>query len=132
MVQNTNFKILLAKPGLDGHDVGAKIIVRTLLDAGFDVVYTGMRKTPEEIVLRAQEEHVDVLGLSILSGSHLPVCRRIAELLLERGLGDLVWIVGGNIPVNDCDELKKMGVHEVFPVGTNLDSIVDFLQEKLT
>ncbi len=132
MVRNTPLKILLAKPGLDGHDVGAKIIVRTLLDAGFDVVYTGMRKTPEEIVLRAEQEHVDALGLSILSGSHLPVCRRVAELLRQRGLGDLVWIVGGNIPVNDFAELKKMGVHEVFPVGAPLDSIVDFLHEKLT
>lgn len=131
MVQNTNFKILLAKPGLDGHDVGAKIIVRTLLDAGYDVVYTGMRKTPEEIVLRVQEEHADALGLSILSGSHLPVCRRVAELLREQKLEDIVWIVGGNIPVNDCDELKKMGVHEVFPVGSKLDAIVNFFHEKL-
>ncbi len=132
MVRNTAFKILLAKPGLDGHDVGAKIVVRTLLDAGFEVVYTGMRKTPEEIVLRAEQEHVDALGLSILSGSHLPVCRRVAELLRERGLSDLVWIVGGNIPASDCAELKKMGVHEVFPVGSTLDSIVDFLRGELT
>ena len=132
MVRSTPFKILLAKPGLDGHDVGAKIIVRTLLDAGFDVVYTGLRKTPEEIVLRAEEEHVDALGLSILSGSHLPVCRRVAELLRERGLSDLVWIVGGNIPASDCAELKNIGVHEVFPVGSTLDSIVDFLLERRT
>ncbi len=132
MVKNNNLKILLAKPGLDGHDVGAKIIVRTLLDAGFEVIYTGMRKTPEEIVLRAQEERVDVLGLSILSGSHLPVCHRVAELLRERDLNELIWIVGGNIPVNDCDELKKMGVHEVFPVGAKLQSIVEYLKEKLT
>jgi len=131
MIRDTPVKILLAKPGLDGHDVGAKIIVRALLDAGFDVVYTGLRKTPEEIVLRAEEEGVDALGLSILSGSHLPICRRVAELLREHGLGDLVWIVGGNIPVSDCAELKNMGVHEVFPVGSTLDSIVEFFRGEL-
>lgn len=132
MVRNTPYRILLAKPGLDGHDVGAKIVVRTLLDAGFEVIYTGLRKTPEEIVLRAEEEHVDVLGLSTLSGSHLPICRRVGELLHERGLDDLVWIVGGNIPESDWAELKRMGVHEVFPVGSALDSIVDFLRRELT
>ena len=125
-------RILFAKPGLDGHDVGAKIVVRALIDAGFEVIYTGLRKSPEEIVRSARDEDVDVIGLSILSGSHLPICRRIKTLLEEHSLGDVLWIVGGNIPRQDHATLKEMGVAEVFSVGSPLTSIVDFIRENVS
>ncbi len=123
-------RVLLAKPGLDGHDVGAKVIVRALMDAGFDVVYTGLKKTPQEIVRRAAEEKVDVLGLSILSGSHLPLCREIAELLAGSGLDNVLWIVGGNIPRKDYGDLEALGVAAVFGFGSSAQAIVDFLRER--
>ncbi len=123
-------KILVAKPGLDGHDVGAKIIVRALMDAGFDVVYTGLRKTPEEIVRRAAQEQVDVLGLSILSGSHIPLCRQIKELLANGPLENIPWIVGGNIPRKDYGELEALGAAAVFGVGSSPQAIVDFVRER--
>lgn len=125
-------RILFGKPGLDGHDVGAKIVVRALMDAGFDVIYTGLRKSPEEIVRRARDEKVDVIGLSILSGSHIPICTQFKILLQEHGLDDVLWIVGGNIPAQDHDELKKLGVDGVFAVGTPLPSIVDFINGKVS
>ncbi len=126
-----NIKILVGKPGLDGHDVGAKVIVRALVDAGFDVAYSGLKKTPQEIVQRAVEERVDVLGLSILSGSHIPICTQIKALIRERGLSELVWIVGGNIPEQDHAALKEMGVAAVFAVGTPMQRIVDFIRENV-
>ena len=125
-----NKRILIAKPGLDGHDVGAKIVARALMDAGFEVIYTGLRKSPEEIAAIAVEEDVDVIGLSVLSGSHLPICSRFAELRSEHQLGDKLWLVGGNIPHKDIAALEKLGVDAVFPVGTPLQSIVDFINEK--
>ena len=128
---NRPIRILLAKPGLDGHDVGAKIVVRALMQAGFDVIYTGLRKTPEEIARSACDEDVDVLGLSILSGSHIPICRRLKGVLLEHGLTGILWLVGGNIPQQDCGELKALGVDAVFPVGTPTHAIVEFIREKL-
>jgi methylmalonyl-CoA mutase C-terminal domain/subunit len=123
-------KIVIAKPGLDGHDVGAKIIVRALMDAGFDVVYTGLKKTPQEIVRRAAQEQADVLGLSILSGSHVPLCRQVRELLDAAGLEHVLWIVGGNIPRADFGELKALGVAAVFGVGSSPQAIVDFVRER--
>ncbi|MHC4767899.1 MAG: cobalamin B12-binding domain-containing protein [Planctomycetota bacterium] len=123
-------RILLAKPGLDGHDVGAKIVVRALMDAGFDVVYTGLKKTPQEIVHRAVEEKVDVLGLSILSGSHLPLCQEIGDLLAGAGLDNVLWIVGGNIPNKDHRALEALGVAAVFGVGSSPQDIVDFVRER--
>jgi methylmalonyl-CoA mutase C-terminal domain/subunit len=131
MASDKKVRILLAKPGLDGHDVGAKVVVRTLMEAGFDVIYTGLRQSPEEIVRRARAEHVDVLGLSILSGSHLPICRRVQALLQEQGRAGLLWVVGGNIPDQDHEELRKLGVDAVFPVGTPLPSIVEFIRERV-
>ena len=131
-MNHKKIKVLMAKPGLDGHDVGAKIVVRTLMDAGFDVLYTGLRKSADEIASTARDEDVDVIGLSILSGSHLPLCRKLKELLEQYGLADKLWIVGGSIPRNDLDELKKLGVHGVFPFGTPLQSIVDFINERVT
>ncbi len=124
-------RILIAKPGLDGHDVGAKVVVRALLDAGFEVIYTGLRKTPEEIAAQALEEDVDVVGLSMLSGSHMPLCRRLAELLDENGLGDKLWMVGGNIPAQDREALAGLGFAGVFPTGTGFDEITAFIRENV-
>ena len=115
-------KVLLAKPGLDGHDVGAKVVVQALMEAGFDVIYTGLRQTPDAIAKAAAEAKVDVIGLSILSGAHIPLCRRIRELLQEKGLYDKLWIVGGNIPEDDRMVLRQLGFRGVFPVSyTHLD-----------
>jgi len=120
-------KVLIAKPGLDGHDVGAKVVVRALMDAGFEVIYTGLRKSPAEIAAVARDEDVDVIGLSVLSGSHLPICRKFAALRREHGLETKLWVVGGNIPEKDRDELQRIGVGGVFPFGTPLASIVEFI-----
>ena len=122
--------VLLAKPGLDGHDVGAKVMARALMEAGFDVSYTGLRKTPDEIVRRAARDQVDVLGLSILSGSHLPICEEIRDLLPEHGLESMLWVVGGNIPARDHDALRALGVDAVFGVDSSPRSVVDFIHEK--
>jgi len=119
----------MAKPGLDGHDVGAKVVARALMEAGFDVRYTGLRKSPEEIVGNAKEWQADVIGLSLLSGSHLPFCQRLGELLRQHELTGVVWVVGGVIPEEDVEKLRAMGVDRVFPVGTPLESITDFVRE---
>jgi len=130
-VSERKIKILLAKPGLDGHDVGAKVVVQALLQAGFDVAYTGLRQTPEQIAKAARDANVDVIGLSILSGSHLPLCRRLRDLLMEQGLSDKLWIVGGNIPENDRMVLKQLGYRGVFPTGSRTDDIVSFIRENV-
>ena len=124
-------KVLLAKPGLDGHDVGAKVVVQALLEAGFDVVYTGLRQTPEAIAKAAADAKVDVIGLSILSGAHIPLCRRIRELLQEKGLYDKLWIVGGNIPEDDRMVLRQLGFRGVFPTGSRTADIVAFIRENV-
>lgn len=123
-------RILVAKPGLDGHDVGAKIVVRALVDAGFEVIYTGLRQSPEMIANAARDEDVDVIALSILSGSHIPICQRLAELLKEYGLSDRLWLIGGNVPKEDHDALLKIGLDAVFNTGSKLNEIVDFIKEK--
>ena len=124
-------KVLVAKPGLDGHDVGAKVVARALADAGFEVIYTGLQKTPEAIVAAALDEDVDVIGLSILSGSHMPICARIKELMRESGIGDKIWLVGGNIPRADRPKLLEMGADGVFPTGSRLDDISSFIREQV-
>ena len=124
-------KVLLAKPGLDGHDVGAKVVVQALLDAGFEVSYTGLRQTPEAIAKVARASDVDVIGLSILSGAHLPLCRRIRDLLLDHGLHDKLWIVGGNIPEADRLVLRQLGYRGVFPTGSRTEEIVAFIRENV-
>ena len=123
-------RILVAKPGLDGHDVGAKVVVRALVDAGFEVIYTGLRQSPEMIANAARDEDVDVIALSILSGSHVPICERLAALLKEYGLDDRLWVIGGNVPKEDHDELRKIGLDAVFNTGSKLEEIVDFIKEK--
>ena len=124
-------KVLLAKPGLDGHDVGAKVVVQALLQAGFDVVYTGLRQTPEAIVKAACEANVDVIGLSILSGSHIPLCRRLRDMMFDQGLHDKLWVIGGNIPETDRMILKQLGYRGVFPTGSRTDEIVSFILENV-
>ncbi len=124
MTPDRKTRILLAKAGLDGHDVGAKVVVRSLMDAGFEVSYTGLRKSPEEIVRRARELDVDVVGVSILSGTHMPLCRRLGALRKEHALENTLWLVGGVIPEEDHEPLRALGVDAVFAVGTPLEEIV--------
>lgn len=124
--------MLIAKPGLDGHDRGARVVARSLRDAGMEVVYTGIRQTPEAIVRTALQEDVDVVGLSILSGAHLEVCPRIMRGLEENGLGQAVVIAGGIIPEEDIAELKRLGIREVFGPGTPLGRIAEFIKEAVS
>ncbi len=118
-------KILLAKPGLDGHDVGVKVLGHALVDAGFDVVYTGLRKTIEEIVRIAVDNRVDLIGLSILSGTHLVLCEQMAIEMQKAGLST-PWIVGGNIPDNDVEVIKATGATAAFPTGTTIEEVIDY------
>jgi methylmalonyl-CoA mutase C-terminal domain/subunit len=124
-------KVLMAKPGLDGHDVGAKVVVQGLKASGFEVVYLGLRQTPERIAEAAKEHNVDVIGISVLSGAHMTICGRLGELLTANGLKDKFWMVGGNIPLNDRDKLRDLGFDGVFPTGTPLDEICNKIKEKL-
>jgi methylmalonyl-CoA mutase C-terminal domain/subunit len=117
-------KILIAKPGLDGHDRGAKVVAQALRDAGHEVVYTGLKRTPEEIVAEAIQEDVDVIGLSILSGAHLLLTRRVIEGLRGAGAGDIAVVVGGTIPPRDVEPLEALGTAAIFPMGTPLRDIV--------
>lgn len=128
---NRKTRVLIAKPGLDGHETGAKLIARCLRDAGMEVIYTGVRQTPEMIVQTALQEGVDIIGLSILSGVQIEVCSRILKLLTKKGLGNVVVIVGGIIPREDVPILKGMGVKEVFGPGTDTRRVVEFAQSLL-
>jgi methylmalonyl-CoA mutase C-terminal domain/subunit len=123
-------RVLIAKPGLDGHDRGAKIVARALRDAGMEVVYTGLRQSPEQIVAAAAQEDVDIIGLSILSGAHLAICRRIVDLLREKGLSGMKVFVGGIIPAQDIPELKQIGIAEVFLPGASLEDVVRLAAER--
>ena len=120
-------RVVIAKPGLDGHDRGAKVIARALRDAGMEVIYTGLRQTPEQIVAAALQEDADVIGLSILSGAHNSICPRLMELLREKGLTDVIVVLGGIIPDADLPALKEMGIASVFRPGTSMQEIVDFI-----
>ena len=120
-------RVVIAKPGLDGHDRGAKVIARALRDAGMEVIYTGLRQTPEQIVGAALQEDADVIGLSILSGAHMHICPRVMELLKERGLSDVRVVVGGIIPDVDIPRLRDMGVTGIFLPGTPMQQIIDFI-----
>jgi methylmalonyl-CoA mutase C-terminal domain/subunit len=120
-------RVVIAKPGLDGHDRGAKVIARALRDAGMEVIYTGLRQTPEQIVSAALQEDADVIGLSILSGAHMHICPRIMELLKEKGLDDVLVVIGGIIPDVDIARLNEMGIRGVFIPGTPMQEIVDFI-----
>ena len=120
-------RVVIAKPGLDGHDRGAKVIARALRDAGMEVIYTGLRQTPEQIVSAALQEDADVIGLSILSGAHLPVCERVMTLLREEGLDDVLVLVGGIIPNQDRPRLEAIGVRGIFLPGTPMQDIIEFI-----
>jgi methylmalonyl-CoA mutase C-terminal domain/subunit len=124
MAEQRKVRVLIAKPGLDGHDRGAKIIARALRDAGFEVIYTGLHQTPEMIAETAVQEDVEVIGLSILSGAHLPICRRVVELLHERGMQDVRVFVGGIIPAQDIPELRQLGVTDVFLPGASTQDVI--------
>jgi len=123
--------VVVAKPGLDGHDRGAKVIARALRDAGMEVIYTGLHQTPEQIVETVIQEDADAVGISILSGAHMTLVPRILELLRDEGAEDVLVVLGGTIPTEDADELKKLGVAEVFGPGAPTAAIVDFLQSRV-
>ena len=120
-------RVVIAKPGLDGHDRGAKVIARALRDAGMEVIYTGLRQTPEQIAAAALQEDADVIGLSILSGAHNHIAPRLMELLKEKGLDDVLVVIGGIIPDVDIPKLKEIGIKAVFLPGTPMQEIVDFI-----
>jgi methylmalonyl-CoA mutase C-terminal domain/subunit len=122
-------RVVIAKPGLDGHDRGAKIIARALRDAGMEVIYTGLRQSPEQIVAAAVQEDADVIGLSILSGAHLPICRRVVELLREQGIDGVQLFVGGIIPAQDVVELEALGVAGIFLPGASTRDVVHAIEE---
>ena len=128
---NEKIRVVVAKPGLDGHDRGAKVIARAFRDAGFEVIYTGLRQTPEQIVNAALQEDADVIGISVLSGAHMTLCPRITELMRKEGLDDVMVVVGGIIPDQDIVELKKHGVSEVFQPGANTQDIVVYVKENV-
>ena len=124
-------KVVLGKPGLDGHDQGAKVVVRAMMDAGFEVIYTGLRQTPQQIARIALEEDVDVIALSSMAGSHLPFCRRLKPLLEADGLDDKLWVIGGNLPAQDHEALRDLGFKGIFPSGSKLDDICDYIKKEV-
>jgi methylmalonyl-CoA mutase C-terminal domain/subunit len=128
-VTDRKIRVLVAKPGLDGHDRGAKVIARALRDAGMEVIYTGLRQTPEQIAEAALQEDVDVVALSILSGAHMTLCPKVVELLAQKGASDITVLAGGVIPPDDAEELKKRGVKDVFGPGTPTDQIVEYVRK---
>ena len=124
-------RVLVAKPGLDGHDRGAKVIARAFRDAGFEVIYTGLRQTAEQVVNAALQEDVDVVGLSVLSGAHMTLCPRIMELMKKEGLDDVLVVVGGIIPDQDISKLKACGVAEIFQPGASIEEIVNYVRKNV-
>ena len=131
MDQSRKIRVLVAKPGLDGHDRGAKVIARALRDAGMEVIYTGLRQTPEMIATAAMQEDVDAVGISILSGAHNTLCPRIVSLLREQGMDDCLVILGGIVPDEDIPKLREQGIAAVFLPGTSTQDIVKFLRENV-
>jgi len=125
-------RVLIAKPGLDGHDRGAKVIARALRDAGMEVIYTGIRQTPEQIASAAIQEAVDVVGLSSLSGAHNSLFPRVVQILREKGVEDILVFGGGIIPIDDIPELKKAGIREIFQPGASTEDIIQYIKENVT
>src|SRR3954470_20400824 len=128
---NRKIRVVVAKPGLDGHDRGAKIIARALRDAGMEVIYTGLHQTPEQIVQTVLQEDADAVGLSVLSGAHMTLFKRVVELLAENELGDVVLFGGGIVPEADIPELERMGVAKIFTPGATMPEIVDWVRENV-
>ncbi len=131
MPDDKKIRVLVAKPGLDGHDRGAKVIARALRDAGMEVIYTGLRQTPEMVVSAALQEDVDVIGLSILSGAHNAIVPRVHDLLTQHHMEDVLLLVGGIIPDQDIDNLKKNGASGIFQPGTPMDEIIEFIRKNV-
>lgn len=131
MGQERPIRVLVAKVGLDGHDRGAKVVAHALRDAGMEVIYTGLKQTPERIANAALQEDVDVIGISILSGAHLPLCTKLLACLKQAGVTDVLTLVGGTIPGEDVPQLTEMGIDGVFPTGADLEEIVTFIREKV-
>jgi methylmalonyl-CoA mutase C-terminal domain/subunit len=131
MSKERKIRVLIAKPGLDSHDRGAKIVARALRDAGMEVIYTGLRQTPEQIVETALQEDVDVIGLSILSGAHTTLFPRIMELIKEKGLNDVMIFAGGIIPEEDITQMKKLGIKKIFGPGTPTETLVKFVKQNV-
>jgi len=129
--EERKIRVLIAKPGLNGHDRGAKVVARGLRDAGMEVIYTGLRQTPEQIVETAIQEDVDVVGLSILSGAHMTLLPKVVQLLRERGADDVLVIAGGIIPTEDIPKLKEAGIAEVFLPGAPISKIVEFIKKNV-
>ncbi|MHC4470912.1 MAG: cobalamin B12-binding domain-containing protein [Planctomycetota bacterium] len=125
----TKKRVLIGKLGLDGHDVGAKVVVRALMEQGFEVIYTGLRRSPEEIARAALQEDVDAVGVSILSGAHLPLLEKLAEELGKAELTDRAWLVGGVIPKEDREAVRELGFTGIFPTGAAFEEIADFIRE---
>lgn len=123
-------RVLIAKPGLDGHDRGAKVVAHALMNAGFEVIYTGLHQTVEQIVGVAVDEDVDVIGLSILSGAHIPISEKLIKKLAHEGAKDILVIVGGNIPKRDFEALKSLGVRGIFQTGSTFDDIIEFIKNE--
>ncbi len=130
-MNSTRIRVLIAKPGLDGHDRGAKVVALALRDAGFEVIYTGLHQTIEQILEAAIDEDVNVIGLSILSGAHLPIARKLLARLQQVGTDDQIVLVGGNIPEQDIDALLKIGVAAVFRTGSSFEEIADFIKRRV-
>ena len=128
---NRPYRVVVAKPGLDGHDRGAKIVVRALRDAGFEVIYTGLRQTPEQVAVTAIQEDADAVGLSVLSGAHMTLFPRVVDLLREKGAGDVLVFGGGIISTADAQRLRELGVATVFTPGASMASIVEWLEAAL-
>jgi methylmalonyl-CoA mutase C-terminal domain/subunit len=129
--ETRKIRVVIAKPGLDGHDRGAKVIARALRDAGMEVIYTGLRQTPEQIAAAALQEDADVIGLSILSGAHMHICPRLMELLAEKGLGHVTVLVGGIIPDVDIAKLEALGIKGIFLPGSPMQDIIDFINDRV-
>lgn len=131
-MRGKKIRVLVAKPGLDGHDRGAKVVSQALRDTGMEVIYTGLHQTIDQIVNAAVQEHVDVIGLSILSGAHIPLCSKLMQKLREEGLSHILVVVGGVIPKGDVGKLKDMGIKGVFPAGTSFGEAIQFIRENVT
>ena len=128
MSKEIPLRVLIAKPGLDGHDRGVKVVSMALRDAGMEVIYTGLHRTVDEVIRAAIQENVDVIGLSMLSGSHIPLTQRLIERMKKEGMNDVLLVVGGNVPPRDFEPMKKMGVDGIFPTDSSFEDIVNFIK----
>jgi methylmalonyl-CoA mutase C-terminal domain/subunit len=132
MTGDRPIRVLLAKPGLDGHDQGAKVVARAMMEAGFDVTYTGLRQTPEAVIARAKAIDADVIALSSMAGSHVPFCEKLVPLLEQAGLSDRLCVIGGNLPKRDHEHLRQLGFRGIFPSSSKLDDVVNYIRANVS